>query len=90
MKKYTLLYNSTDTEHLYTTVFNRILSPYGKEFTWEHKGKTMGFHTSQLVQYIIDTFDLPMQADELTNRLQADYVQIFPSAKFLPGDFSIN
>ena len=79
--------NFTDTEDLYTTVFNRILKPYGKEFTWDHKAVTMGFHTSQLVQFIIDTFELPMKPEDLLKRLLADYVEIFPTTKLLPGDF---
>ncbi|XP_003426948.1 pseudouridine-5'-phosphatase isoform X2 [Nasonia vitripennis] len=74
-----------NTEQLYTTVFNRILSPYGKQFTWENKAVTMGFHTNQLVRYIIDTFELPMQQEELTKRLQTDYAAIFPSTQLLPG-----
>ncbi|KAL7306398.1 hypothetical protein TKK_0001818 [Trichogramma kaykai] len=74
-----------DTEQLYTTVFNRLLSPYGKEFTWAHKGQTMGFHTHQLIKFLIDTFELPMQPDELHKRLQDDYKEIFPTTKFLPG-----
>ncbi|KAL7306399.1 hypothetical protein TKK_0001818 [Trichogramma kaykai] len=73
-----------DTEQLYTTVFNRLLSPYGKEFTWAHKGQTMGFHTHQLIKFLIDTFELPMQPDELHKRLQDDYKEIFPTTKFLP------
>lgn len=46
----------------------------------------MGFHTRQLVRYIIDTFELPMQQEELTKQLQAGYNAIFPSTKLLSGD----
>ncbi|XP_014219890.1 pseudouridine-5'-phosphatase isoform X4 [Copidosoma floridanum] len=74
-----------DTEFLYTTVFNRILSPYNKEFTWSNKAETMGFHQRPLARYMIDTFDLPMQVDELLERLKAEYDQIFPTTKPMPG-----
>jgi hypothetical protein len=82
--------NFTDTELLYTTVINRILSLYGKEFTWENKASTMGFHTSELVRYIIDTFELPLQPTELTDQLVVGYADVFPSTKLLPGDFDIS
>jgi len=74
-----------DTEFLYTTVFNIILKPYDKEFTWLNKAETMGFHQSQLARYMIDTFELPMQVDELVELLTAEYAQIFPTTKLLPG-----
>ena len=52
--------NFTDTELLYTKAFNTILCPYGKEYTMQNKSQTMGFHTNQLVDYMIKTFELPM------------------------------
>ncbi|XP_011505122.1 PREDICTED: pseudouridine-5'-phosphatase isoform X1 [Ceratosolen solmsi marchali] len=74
-----------DTELLYTTVINRILCPYGNEFTWANKATTMGFHTSELVRYLIETFKLPLQPQELTDQLIVGYADVFPSSKLLPG-----
>ncbi|XP_058801206.1 pseudouridine-5'-phosphatase-like isoform X2 [Phymastichus coffea] len=74
-----------DTEQLYTENFNRILSPYEKVFTWEHKSKTMGFHQHQLISYMIETFKLPMQPQELSEALQQGYNELFPHTKLLPG-----
>lgn len=67
---------------------NRILSPYGKEFTWHHKAETMGSHTLQLVNYLIKTFELPMEPQELQDKLAEGYKEVFPQTKFLPGDSS--
>ena len=83
------LYHFSDTEQLYLKVFNNVLEPYKKQFTWEDKATTMGFHTHQIVSYLVKKFDLPMTEDKLRVRLMKDYEAIFPSCKLLPGNILI-
>lgn len=74
-----------NTETLYSEAFNRITNRYGKEFTWEHKAKTMGFKTSVVAQAVIDMLSLPMTIEEFEEEIVKLYQELFPSAILLPG-----
>lgn len=51
----------------------------------------MGFQTEQLVNYIVNTFELPMKPSELSDLLSEKYKELFPQTQLLPGDYqSIN
>ncbi|XP_012148943.1 pseudouridine-5'-phosphatase isoform X2 [Megachile rotundata] len=73
------------TETLYSKAFNRIANRYGKEFTWEHKVKIMGFKTKAIAKVTIEMLDLPMTSEEFENEIVEIYKEIFPSANLMPG-----
>lgn len=76
------------TEDLYTKVFNQVANRYGKEFTWEHKIKTMGMQTDEAARTIIGLLELPMSIDEFKAETEAAYKRIFPEeTEPLPGDY---
>lgn len=75
-----------DTELLYTEAFNRIINLYGKEFTWEHKAKIMGFKSKDVGQALIEMFSLPITVEEFENKITKIYQELFPSANLMPGN----
>jgi len=74
-----------DTEQLYTVAYNRIANKYGKTFTWEHKGQTMGLQSHESAIAIVKALELPMAPQELTDQLIPIYEELFPQARLLPG-----
>ncbi|XP_071858387.1 pseudouridine-5'-phosphatase isoform X1 [Bombus fervidus] len=74
-----------NTELIYTKAFNHITNRYGKEFTWEHKAKTMGFKTMDVAQAVVEMLSLPITAEEFENEVVKLYQELFPSANMMPG-----
>ncbi|OAD62290.1 Pseudouridine-5'-monophosphatase [Eufriesea mexicana] len=74
-----------NTELLYSKAFNRITNRYGKEFTWEHKTKIMGFKTSNIAKVVVEMLSLPITAEEFENESVKIYQELFPSANLMPG-----
>ncbi|XP_076246812.1 pseudouridine-5'-phosphatase isoform X2 [Calliopsis andreniformis] len=74
-----------DTETLYSEAFNRITNRYGKEFTWEHKAKTMGFKTKAVAQAVVEMLSLPITTEEFEDEIVKLYAELFPTANLMPG-----
>ncbi|KOC65485.1 Pseudouridine-5'-monophosphatase, partial [Habropoda laboriosa] len=74
-----------DTEQLYSQAFNRVTNRYGKEFTWDHKAKIMGFKTKAVAQVVIEMLSLPITSEEFENEVVKIYRELFPSANLMPG-----
>ncbi|XP_043590892.1 pseudouridine-5'-phosphatase-like [Bombus pyrosoma] len=74
-----------NTELIYTKAFNHITNRYGKEFTWEHKAKTMGFKTKDVARAVVEMLSLPITAEEFENEVVKLYQELFPSANMMPG-----
>ncbi|XP_046837092.1 pseudouridine-5'-phosphatase [Vespa crabro] len=74
-----------DTEVLYSKVFNQISQKYGKEYTWEHKIKIMGFKSNESANAIVDMLELPISGSEFENQLAAIYADVFPKCNLMPG-----
>ncbi|KAK9294900.1 hypothetical protein QLX08_010645 [Tetragonisca angustula] len=73
------------TELIYTKAINHITNRYGREFTWDHKAKTMGFKTKDVAQAAVEMLSLPITADEFENEVVKLYQELFPSADLMPG-----
>ncbi|CAK9801867.1 PUDP [Anthophora quadrimaculata] len=74
-----------NTEHLYSEAFNRITNRYGKEFTWEHKAKTMGFKSAAVAHAVVEMLSLPISNEEFENEIVKIYQELFPTADLMPG-----
>ncbi|XP_043498722.1 pseudouridine-5'-phosphatase-like [Polistes fuscatus] len=74
-----------DTETLYSQAFNQISQKYGKDYTWEHKIKIMGFKSSEAAKTIVEMLELPISGPEFERQLSDIYVEIFPKCNLMPG-----
>lgn len=74
-----------DTERLYTESIQRVVSAYGKDFTWDTKVKMMGATTQEGADIIIRELQLPMTQEEYIQQTKEVYAEVFPNAQLLPG-----
>ncbi|KAL2735936.1 pseudouridine-5'-phosphatase-like [Vespula squamosa] len=74
-----------DTEILYSKAFNMISQKYGKEYTWEHKIKIMGFKSNESAKAIVEMLELPISGAEFESQLASIYMDIFPMCNLMPG-----
>ena len=75
----------SDTEDLYTIVYDGILQTYGKRFTWEMKQKMMGTKILEGAQLMIDELDLPFTPQDFVEMSKQKMTEVFPTAKLMPG-----
>ena len=52
-----------DTERFYTSVTQKIVSQYGKNFDWSLKSKILGRRAHESAQMIVDELELPITAE---------------------------
>ncbi|KAI9226321.1 MAG: HAD-like domain-containing protein [Piptocephalis tieghemiana] len=74
-----------NTEHLYTEISQAILTPYGKEFTWDIKVKMMGRTESEGAKILVEHLEIPMTADEYIMKKREIQWDYFAQSQFLPG-----
>ncbi|XP_041982790.1 pseudouridine-5'-phosphatase-like [Aricia agestis] len=74
-----------NTEDLYTTVFQRVVSRYGKEFTFELKSKIMGQQSKEFAQSIIDALELPLTVEDFLKETRKLFEELFPQSELMPG-----
>ena len=75
----------TDTEDLYTIIYDEILQPYCKSFTWELQQRMMGRKMQEEAQLMIDELGLPFTPDDWCKMSKERMAEVFPDAKLLPG-----
>lgn len=75
----------TDTEELYTTAFQNILSKFGKDYTFELKLKLMGSQSHETAETVIKELDLPMTVEEFLEESNNEFQKLFPDTEVLPG-----
>ena len=76
---------SVDTEKIYTDVTQAFVGPYGKTFEWSVKVKLMGKPELVAAQTLVDELQLPLEAEEVNQRLKEETFKQFPFAPILPG-----
>jgi len=75
-----------DTERLYTVATQKILEPYGKEFTYDFKLKLMGRKQGEAAAMLISHYGIQdMTPEEFTERLTSHLEELLPSCALLPG-----
>lgn len=75
----------SDTEKLYSASTQAVVSPYGKEYTWEIKWPLMGRVGTELAKGIINALELPLSPSEYLVKVEEEYKKNFPQAQLLPG-----
>lgn len=74
-----------DTEPLYTIAISELTREFGKEYTWELKGKSMGTHPRSSAKLVIDTLGLPITVDDWLARRQVRLEQLFVEVPAMIG-----
>lgn len=79
--------NLTDTEPLYTEIFQNVITPYGKVYTWEVKQKLMGRQSEETSRIMVSEYDLPITWQEFGEKVKEMGKQIMATATLLPGNY---
>jgi pseudouridine 5'-phosphatase len=74
-----------DTEPLYTQATQQVLSPFGKEYTWELKMQMMGRDTQSTAEFLVSALGLPLTAEQYIARRKPLLEQACRAAAALPG-----
>jgi pseudouridine 5'-phosphatase len=53
-----------DTEPLYTQATQQVLSPYGKQYTWELKVQMMGRDSRSTAEFLVAALGIPLTAEK--------------------------
>lgn len=76
----------SDTEQLYTKVYQKILDPFGKTYTWDVKQTLMGAHAHEAAKIMVKTYELPITWEEFAEQAKLLTTEIMGTAEFLPGN----
>lgn len=74
-----------DTEHLYTTAIQTVLSSFGKTFNWSLKMQIMGLKGSEMARQVVELLNLPVTPEEYYKLLRAEYAIVMQNAQLMPG-----
>ncbi|GAB6020192.1 hypothetical protein CHUAL_002914 [Chamberlinius hualienensis] len=74
-----------DTERMYTESIQKVVSEYGKIYTWEIKVKCMGTTTQEGAEIVVNDLQLPITTDEYIRKTKEEYAIVFPTVQLLPG-----
>jgi len=74
-----------DTENMYTRATQKIVSRYGKIYTWEIKSRLMGLMGLEAAAAIVEALDLPISPQEYASSVQVVLKDLFPHSQLLPG-----
>lgn len=74
-----------DTEPLYTIATQKLLDPYGAQFTMALKRQCMGGDSRRSARIVIDHFSLPIDETEYLASREVHLRDLFPNAPSMPG-----
>lgn len=76
---------TSDSEPLYSKIFQRILDAYGKTYTWEVKLKLMGRQAEETARTMVEEYDLPIIWEEFAALTKEHALQMMGDVELLPG-----
>ncbi|MFN3239810.1 MAG: HAD family hydrolase [Pseudomonadales bacterium] len=74
-----------DTEPLYSAASQKVLDPYGVEYTPELKQRCIGGDSHNSAQIVIDHYDLPLTSAEYLAKREVYLVELFRTVPEMPG-----
>ncbi len=74
-----------DTEPLYTDASQKVLDPFGVEYTAELKQRCIGGDSHNSAQIVIDHYQLPLTSDEYLAQREVHLVELFRTVPEMPG-----
>lgn len=80
------MYESKDTEVLYTQATQKILDPYGKTYTWDVKVTLMGLQREDVSKKIVEIYDLPITWEEYADLVLEQIQLLMLNCNVCPGN----
>lgn len=74
-----------DTEPLYSDASQKVLDPYGVEYTAELKQRCIGGDSHNSAQIVIDHYNLPLTSSEYLAQREVHLVELFRNVPEMPG-----
>lgn len=75
-----------DTERIYTEVYQKVIDPFGKTYTWDVKQQLMGTQEYESAQKMIDIYELPLTCEEFVQLVREYNYEMMKLAELLPGN----
>lgn len=66
-------------------MYQKILDPFGKVYTWDVKQTLMGAHAHEAAKIMANTYELPITWQEFADQAKILTTEIMGTAEFLPG-----
>ena len=74
-----------DTERIYEEIIQKVVSNYGKTYTWELAQKLMGRPRRAFAERIVELMDLPISPAEFLDAIQSHSDEMLADANLMPG-----
>lgn len=74
-----------DTEPLYSHASQKVLDPYGVEYTRELKQRCIGGDSHNSAQIVIDHYGLPLNSTEYLAQREVHLIELFRTVPEMPG-----
>jgi pseudouridine-5'-monophosphatase len=74
-----------DTEPFYTEVTQAIVGRYGRTFDWSVKSRMIGKKAIDSARILVEALNLPIKPEDYLRERESMLVELFPSARAMPG-----